>query len=303
MTRAPPLSTVVLGAVVAFVASGCFTSWYLLTSDPDGLPCKEFDPQNAAAPRCLAEYTCIEGLCRKAGVKAKGELCDGDAQCQAGLACRDIWENELCGTQFPQDVCALGRDLDDEPGLRCRDVCDPDVLDTDQCAPGERCFLDNEGKVAGYCQNGSCESDSDCGVNGQRPNLCFEAANDPGPSGLCFHRCDPLGCEPDGTCDSCPAVDLNGDGTPEPQGCEPIEFPLQLARVACVPAGTVPADQPCDNQNTFCEPGAWCLIGSDGVGFCSRWCDPNGGAPGCDAAHGTCSFAFDNGIDVVGFCN
>jgi hypothetical protein len=178
-------------------------------------------------------------------------------------------------------------------------VCSPAAVEEPQpCAPGERCYIDDEAAVAGFCQVGNCSVDSDCGNNGAFNNICVRAENPPGASGLCFHGCDPLACDPNGGCSPCPAVDLDGDDVPERWGCELLEGPIQLARVGCIIAGDQEGRGACDDGNTACRAGAFC---NDAVepAYCSSWCRLSGGAPDCETEAQECNVAFDG----VGFCS
>lgn len=282
--------------LLAAASSACFTSWFLLNSDEAGLPCAEPDPADPTKPVCLAGYACIDGVCLREAAKQKDEECTDDRECETGLVCRDVWDDDTCGAD---PNCALGRQRDPAPGLRCRTACDPDQRDDEQCSPGERCFIDVELVVRGFCQSGTCEADSDCGNNVSLPNMCVDRQNPPGLSGTCITGCDPLTCDEDGSCQTCPALDLDGDGTPDNQGCEPLEGGPEALRLGCIEAGTQGAGEECDNAATACRAGMFCLFDpGETVGFCSRWCRVGGGQPACDALQPNCN---PLGGDI-GFC-
>jgi hypothetical protein len=76
--------------LVTLASSGC-TLLYIFNSDPEGLPCDfstDIDGDGevtAADGRCLqdfegVDYTCIEGVCRKARVLQAGEPCSSTDQ-------------------------------------------------------------------------------------------------------------------------------------------------------------------------------------------------------------------------------
>lgn len=286
--------------VVVVAASGCFTSWFLLNSDIAGLPCAPRDEDDPTEPVCEAGFACVDGVCLREAAKKKDDPCLDDRECENGLVCRDVYDADRCG----EDVnCRLGRQVDPADGLRCRDVCEPDQPDDDQCAPGERCFIDVDQVVSGFCQSGTCSADSECGTNVENfgaQNLCLDRLNPPGLSGTCAISCDPLACNEDGTCLSCPDVDANEDGTPENQGCEPLEGQPDDLRLGCIEAGAARAGEVCDNAATACRAGLFCLFDQPGepTGVCSRWCRVSGGQPACDAVQPVCN---PLGGDI-GFC-
>lgn len=279
----------VQGAVLWFLFSstGCLALWSL-NQDPDGLPCSD-DP----ARPCLLGYTCVqddasgERLCRKAAIGDEGQFCQGDLECKEEMVCRDFFEGE-CDANSTDVNCVLGL----KQGKVCHRVCDPNLpAEQAQCADGQRCFLSNvpNDSISGWCQQGTCELNSQCGTNAANsiPNFCAFAFNPPGPSGLCAYGCDPLRCNPNTGCDGCPAT----LGSCEPYG------PLNDRIFGCVPPGDGTYGSPCDNINEFCRPGSVCLMSGNGGGYCAQFCNPQGGAPACSAGY-RC-----NAIDAqIGFC-
>lgn len=289
MTRAREL---VLAALVAGFAAvslgGCLIVW-AVSQDPEGLPCATGDRE------CLVGYTCVEGKCRRAAAIEEGGSCVEDEECADGLVCTNVYEDGEC---LDPNYCGIGAGSEDGSRRRCRRVCNPNQDPKDQCAPGQICWRDLDG--SGWCQAGVCSAPSDCGTNpaNGQTNICYGAAINPQGSGLCTSACDPLECNPTTGCPDCPLADLNGDGVQEVMGCEPFEGILN--NMGCIQAGDVPHGQPCDGVNTFCQPGAFCLVPQGSTaGFCSRICRVGGGNPACDAAQPTCN----NINGVFGFCS
>lgn len=263
---APRLS---LLALPLLALSGC-TIWALVNSDPDGLPCADEEPA------CLAGYACVEQddgqrLCRKVAVGEEGADCVADSECKEGLVCRDFYET-ACEPNDPDVNCQLGLGQ----GRKCRSVCDPNQAPAGQCPGGQRCFVPSnpEDTVTGWCQKGTCELNSHCGTNPANnvDNICVAPQNPPGPSGLCAMGCNPLNCNPTAGCGGCPV---------DQAGCEPFGD-LGLAQFGCVPPGTAGYTEPCDGVNVFCQAGSFCFITDNGAGFCSQFCNAQGGAPACE---------------------
>ena len=250
--------------------AGCLALWSL-NQDPDGLPCSP-DPDG---PECLVGYTCVrdaqnsDGLCRKAAIGEEGQTCQADLECQDGLVCRDFYEDS-CEAGSTDVNCVLGFR---ENNRQCRRICgSADIT----CPTGQRCMLAGDGDtVSGWCQAGTCELSSQCGTNGAngKNNFCTDAANPPGPSGLCVYGCNPLRCNPNTGCEGCPVDQV---------GCEPYGS-IDAQNFGCIPPGNVAYGNVCDNVNQFCAAGSFCyLAGGAGAGVCTQYCNAQGGAPACD---------------------
>lgn len=279
-------------ALLALATTSACSIWFLIHQDPAGLPCAD-EP-----PFCLATYTCVEGVCQKAAQGDPGTACVEDAECQEGLVCTNVWEEETCGEDIS---CELGRGFADGDRRRCHPSCNPAVDPKEQCAPGERCWPDAEG--TGWCQSGVCEAPSQCGQNPRNglTNICYGAGIHPGGrgSGLCTSACDPLECNPVSGCPDCPLYDIDGDGEQDVMGCEPYE--QVLTSMGCIPAGSVPHGGTCDGVTTFCQAGSFCLQeNGQAAGYCARICRVGGGNPACDFDFPTCSPIGNTGF---GFCS
>lgn len=270
----------------ALGAAGC-SIWFLANQDPAGLPCAD------TSPFCLEGYTCIDGLCLRAAALGEGDACQGDGECEEGLICANAFDVDECGDDLN---CQLGRDT--VPGAdtkRCHSTCNPNGVVADECAAGERCNADLTGRADGWCQSGTCTTQTECGTNGVNgaQNICLggEAnpavgSSNPG-SGLCLEGCNPLECSPTAGCAGCTQTSNPNTGGLNTMGCEPFVI---SSNVGCIEAGTVAHDGACDNVTTFCSPGSWCNI-ADGAasGYCAKWCRPGGGQPACNATYPTCN--------------
>lgn len=249
--------------------TGCLALWSL-NQDPDGLPCSP-EPDS---PECLVGYTCVrdtqnpDGLCRKAEIGEEGQTCQADEECVAGLVCRDFYEDS-CSPGSTDVNCVLGVR---ENNRKCRRSCGADDV---TCPNGQRCMVAGQGDiVTGWCQEGTCELNSQCGVNAANGanNICFDPSNPPGPSGLCAYGCNPLRCNSNTGCEACPAGQ---------EGCEPIGD-VVAGSFSCVPPGQVAYGGFCDNLNLFCAAGSFCQLSASGTGRCTQYCNAQGGAPACD---------------------
>ncbi len=290
MTSLVRAACVALVIAASVLTPGC-TLWWLLNSDPDGLPCRITQKQPQGI--CLDGYTCVveEGspVCRPAGNTAVGELCARSEECVDGAACATGYAACL-DTLAKDDInCALDRDEDEEQ--RCRRTCD--ITDPTVCAKDERCFsITTVSGVSGICQKGTCASDTECAPQN---GLCANAF-DVGTTGICLERCDPLTCRVNGAfCSGCDGRDGDAD---EGLTCTPVpNEQLTSNRYVCDAAGTTPDYAPCGAAGQdLCTFGAFC-VNVDVVNYCAPWCSATGGSPGCAAGH-TCE-----PVDgIVGFC-
>jgi hypothetical protein len=277
------LSLLAFFAAVMVFSTGCLL-FYALNADPDGLPCGG-ELNNA----CREGYFCLEGICSKVAEGEIGAACAEDAQCKDGLTCQDIFNEENCPAGAESINCQRAAALD-LSGKRCRKICDPNTVPPD-CQLGQRCYAAaGDENITGWCQDGTCGLDSDCGVNntaGGIPNICVFISNKES-SGLCNFGCDPLQCNPQGGCVGCPT----GEG-----GCEPIEG---LERLGCIQPGNVPHSGACDNNGLYCQAGSWCNIPPGSAqGYCARYCNFPSGAPACNAPE-TCNQMIPG--TTIGFC-
>lgn len=260
-------------------ASGCSVLTFL-NYDPEGLPC-------TAEGDCLAGYTCVDNVCRNAAAKQVGDACVEDDECESGV-CADAYDND-CGDDIN---CELGRDRDSS-GLKCRAACNPDEAASESCNTSEYCFIDGEGAVAGYCQEGTCGVDGNCGENriplqngfDIQQNVCLGISNNGDNPGLCVLGCNPLLCDANGGCAGCPLGQAS---------C--LAASSTFDRYACFSTGFVPHNGACDANNP-CAPGSFCLAGGGGGNYCARFCLVGGGAPACVAPQ-TCNVLSGN----VGYC-
>ena len=298
-----------IGLVGLFAATalsaGC-SAWFAFNYDVAGLPCRA---PTADDPRaCLVGYTCIDtdpndddpGTCVPAQALTENEPCQADEECEEGLLCRDHFYNETgrCDANDYDSVCDKATQLGLSDGFRCRRECNPSG-DSSQCPDGQRCYDDELDRGDGYCQVGVCATDAECG----NTQFCVERGLNPDPdgedgSGLCWKRCDPLACSPQG-CNGCPNEDINGDQIDDILGCEPYE---EFRRMVCIAAGDVPYGSPCDNVTQFCQPGSFCA--SDGTAnYCAKFCDVNGSQPACEEAGQTCNALDPTNLPGVGICS
>jgi hypothetical protein len=261
--RAPRAGLLFL-AWLAFSTSAC-SVLYAVNADEENLLCGPDD----GTPRCLDGFACVKAdddleRCVRAGFKEVGDDCVVSEECVDGAVCADAW-----ATRCPQGAddsldCALV-DASDR-GLKCRAPCDARDF---TCPSGTRCFAgENDGDVP-FCQQGTCAADSDC-VAGGVGGLCIEEALSGGRSGLCRVQCEPLRCFEGGP--GCPCL-------PDENCAGPVDETVS-ARAVCSAAGVIGEGLTCNAANP-CEPGLTCVLRSDGLQVCLRWCAVAGGAPAC----------------------
>lgn len=260
-------------AVLSVVALGGCTLQFALDSDPGGLPC-------SAEGLCRQGYACVDtdGIkrCVAAAKKQAGDACflgtnGEDVECADGLVCRNAYDGD-CENGAPAVNCETARAAGASQ-LVCRVQCNPNEPAETSCGLGERCMVDASNQGQGYCQQGACSVNSNCGQNGAQSNVCASATNGDN-SGICLYGCNPFDCNPAAGCSGCGAPALGWDS------CEPYDAANGL--FACFPRGNVPAGQPCDGQNAVCAPGAFCNTGG-GQGYCAKYCNVAGGSPACNA--------------------
>lgn len=274
-----------LVVVVALAAgtSSCTLLW-LLTNDPEGLPC-DFSTSDTGA--CLDGYTCVkldtgDSVCLKAGKKKAGDACAKTAECGEQLVCASAYGSCLNGADDPN--CDLVDDA--AKNLACRPVCD--INTQNSCGADQRCFeLTSVAGINGFCESGVCTTDSDCGsVPGG--GLCDGEAILGGQTGFCFEVCDPLACDPaTRTCPDCTGLDAVVD---EGTNCVPPRDPnevLTAGRTICDIAGGLAAFAPCGVGADTCTFGTAC-VNFNGAALCRPWCTFPTGAPACDAT-ATCT--------------
>ena len=265
--------------VLLLSTSGC-SLFMAFNYDPEGLPC---DPEGG----CLSGYTCVDEVCRYAAAKQVGDDCSTDEECESGV-CADAYDQD-CGDDIN---CELGAGRESS-GLKCRAQCNPSEPASDSCATSEFCFVDGDGAVAGYCQEGTCGVDGNCGENriplqngfDIQQNVCMGISNNGDLPGLCVLGCNPLLCDANAGCAGCPLQEAS---------CEAVDINTN-DRFACFSTGFVPHNGACDVNNP-CAPGSFCLP-SGGAAYCARYCLVGGGAPACVAPQ-TCNVLNGN----VGFC-
>jgi hypothetical protein len=260
---------IIAAAIVLATAAAC-TVLYAWNSDEENLACGPDD----GSPRCLQGYTCVpadDGIerCVKAGFKTLGEPCRASTECADDGICADAWATR-CDDPTHRMSCAL---LDEnDRGLRCRAPC-KNALPA--CASGTRCFDGPDDGDVPFCQQGACAADSDC-VGGGEAGLCLEEAFSGGRSGLCSPVCAPLRCFDRG--EDCPCLPTESCATPVDEGVS--------NRAVCTPTGVIGENQTCDDANP-CADGLTCVLLSNNVHVCQRWCAVGGGAPACTS--GVCN--------------
>jgi hypothetical protein len=152
--------------------------------------------------------------------------------------------------------------------------------------------------INGFCQEGTCATDSDCqGIAGSA-GLCVNEIG--GRTGLCFELCDPFACDnATGLCGSCNGL----DGAPDEFfSCfpPPDEFLIGVnaSRLVCLPHGNLqPFDACGDPGSDICGFNTFCANTGTAV-YCAPYCRFPNGAPACD--QGTCT-QITAGSDL-GFC-
>jgi hypothetical protein len=290
------LGTGLLTLLSSLLAAGGCTIWFLANQDPEGLAC---DPDG----KCLEGYTCIDNVCLLASAVELGQPCQGDSECVENAVCTNVYDEASCGGYIS---CDIGRQvLADADQLRCRKSCNPNDEPTDNgCSVGELCHPDAVATNQGWCQSGVCSTPSDCGTNpiSNQPNVCEGGDVNPGGtpgSGLCIESCRPLQCNEQTGCSDCSLRDRNQDGVTDVMTCIPIDI---MNQTGCALAGIQEADAQCDGRTSLCVPGSFCstLLTGEALGFCTKWCDPGGGNPACNAAHPTCNPV---GGTNFGFCS
>jgi hypothetical protein len=273
-------------AVLASMCSSC-TLFYCLNNDPAGIQCDfATDPEVGA---CLEGYTCVNGVCLKAGEGKDGDVCARDEECGSGLA---------CATAEPIAACDDGDDVncalldEDQFELRCRKKCE--TVDDSVCAADERCYLLAEGDVAGVCQPGTCATDTECD---EVDAYCSNVLPGGGLTGLCQEACDPLSCRGDGlnACAGCDGIDGERDDVftciPQPN------TNIQAQRFVCDAYGTTPDFAPCAGAGQdLCGFGSVC-VGEVGNAICQPWCSTSGN-PACPPERACTSIAGGN----LGLC-
>jgi len=272
-SRPVPRTRVAALALVAWAAlsSAACSVVYAVSADEEGLLCGPDD----GSPRCLEGFACVRAdddleRCVRAGFKQVGDDCVVSEECEDGAICADAWATR-CPAGGDSLDCALV-DANDR-GLKCRLLCD----DRDfSCPSGSRCFAGENDGERPFCQQGTCAADSDC-VAGGVGGLCIEEGLSGGRSGLCRVQCEPLRCFDGGP--DCPC----GAG----ESCAgPVDETVS-ARAVCSATGVIGEGLTCNAANP-CDDGLTCVLRSDGLQVCLRWCAVAGGAPACGAQAPAC---------------
>ena len=246
----------IAGTALAVVLLPSCSLFWLLGSDPEGLPCALDDPP------CLDGYVCVEDQCLKAGAKKAGDLCTLTEECADNLFCASGYEE--CAGDGADDVnCAIaGPGAQDK---KCRVICESH----DACENNERCFVVSDvAGITGFCQDGTCASDSDCQAVAGSPGLCAGVVG-PGRTGFCMESCDPLTCQ-NNECPGCDGL----DNTPDVGvGCMPMPGETLSVRTVCDAAGQSEFGAACGGVNDdLCAPGYFCFAPTVGNPYCSKWC-------------------------------
>jgi hypothetical protein len=287
--------------------------------DGVGGACAKAAPGDAACnpycqEGCAAGDNCtFDGggwACVAAGPSAIGEACGGPGACAVGLACFrvDGETAEKCRQICIADgECPDGRrcnvnvDFGDGPVSFCGELpvgCDPFAEPASACGAGQACYLDVNAGVTGCQAAGTkaageacwgeaanvCAVGLQCVV--QCAEVCSTGAGSPKCSEVCPGEVDVLSeanalgaCVPDAPRELC---DLFAQGS-----CGAGAMcTLVRGGIACIPAGTKAAGEPCSFAND-CAEGSVCAVAT-----CRTVCDASAGATTapCDSA---CAAGYD----------
>ncbi len=255
---------------------------------------------NDGTPECPSGYECMASdlLKRKYCVKA--------GACPAFIP--ECVPNATCG----DNKCEAGENTQSCPGDCPPENCGNDVCDADETYAN--CPFDC--KVATGCGNGVCDPGEDPGTcSSDCTPTCGNKSCDPGEtSQQCPGDCPPTTSCPNGTCDSgetnatcpqdCPPATCTGDesecdGTDSLKSCEGGVWNTESCESLCL-AASFEYSMGCEYSSTKykdvckcgtyvkfggvcddlqqCDPALFCgIFGTDGTGFCTKYCTNLGG--------------------------